>query len=84
MNKYYENTVCDRLAEAVEHAAKKRGVNIKLEVAPLGISIRMRRDIYSMNNTVSYLDLSEAKINVLPLHIDKMYEELVNETKAAS
>lgn len=70
MNQYFENDVCDRLAEAGVLAGNN---DVKIEVDGLGITVRkriiMRDRRKDFSKRVSFLDLSEAKFNVLLLAV---------------
>jgi hypothetical protein len=79
MSKYFDNKVCDRLCEAVHYADKKATqAHIMMELTPFGIGIRMKRGLFSNYHVVAYLDISEAKANMILPTIDNMIEQLLH------
>lgn len=64
-NKYFDNEVTDRLCEASIEASCW-GVNLRLN----GLGVEVEKN--GVCHTVGYLDISEAKVNVLLFMVKKV------------
>lgn len=73
-----EETWIYRLKEALDHADKLIDVSIFMEVAPLGIALRLRKGDKNIYRVVGYTDISVASINPLIPEMNRAYKEIKN------
>ena len=74
MSRYFEDVVLDRLCDAAVLAGNN---NIILRVTGIGINVERSAPNQIWRKTVSFLDLSEAKFNILRHTVEEAMQQVL-------